>query len=110
MWVSGIAVTNMSKDTFWTILVWGAIISGGIWFFNSSGSSSKSSFAEQNISGYAREDDPTTTRSSLTGDRDCDDFDYQSEAQEFFEEEGGPDDDPHNLDRDGDGEVCETLP
>ena len=40
-------------------------------------------------------------------DRDCADFDSQEEAQQFFEEQGGPDEDPHRLDEDQDGEACE---
>ncbi len=45
-------------------------------------------------------------------DRDCSGFDTQPEAQRFFERyrsdsSGG---DPHNLDGDGDGEACESLP
>ncbi len=45
-------------------------------------------------------------------DRDCSGFDTQPEAQRFFERHrsdssGG---DPHNLDGDGDGEACESLP
>jgi endonuclease YncB( thermonuclease family) len=41
-------------------------------------------------------------------DRDCDDFDSQPEAQWFFElHQPG---DPHNLDGNGDGEACESLP
>ncbi|MDZ5472696.1 excalibur calcium-binding domain-containing protein [Bacillus sp. 31A1R] len=40
-------------------------------------------------------------------DYDCSDFDTQEEAQAFFEDEGGPDDDPHDLDRDGDGMSCD---
>jgi len=43
-------------------------------------------------------------------DRDCSDFKTQSEAQQFFIEAGGPERDPHRLDRDGNGKVCETLP
>lgn len=42
-------------------------------------------------------------------DYDCSDFSYQSEAQEVFES-NDPDLDPYNLDRDGDGYVCESLP
>jgi hypothetical protein len=57
---------------------------------------------------YTRTDDPTVERSS--GDYDCSDFSTHREAQDFFEENGGPDDDYYNLDRDGDGEACETLP
>ena len=55
-------------------------------------------------------DNPTTTRSyETTGDMDCSDFSSQSEAQDFFENEGGPDTDYHNLDRNRDGVACESL-
>ena len=40
---------------------------------------------------------------------DCSDFTYQDEAQEVFEEAGGPDEDYYNLDRNGDGVACESL-
>jgi endonuclease YncB( thermonuclease family) len=43
-------------------------------------------------------------------DRDCGDFRTRREAQIFFEAAGGPDRDPHRLDSDGDGMVCEGLP
>ena len=43
-------------------------------------------------------------------DRDCTDFATQAEAQDFFVAAGGPEEDPHRLDRDNDGVVCETLP
>ena len=43
-------------------------------------------------------------------DRNCSDFDTWREAQDFFESEGGPESDPHGLDRDGDGIACESLP
>jgi Excalibur calcium-binding domain len=43
------------------------------------------------------------------GDKDCADFDTQNEAQNFFESHN-PNQDPHNLDGDGDGQACETLP
>jgi hypothetical protein len=43
-------------------------------------------------------------------DRDCGDFDTQQEAQAFFIAAGGPEEDPHRLDGDHDGVVCETLP
>ena len=42
-------------------------------------------------------------------DKNCDDFASQREAQSFFEDQGGPAKDLHNLDRDGDGVVCESL-
>lgn len=49
--------------------------------------------------------------SSVLGseDKDCGDFKTQSEAQDFFISQGGPGSDPHKLDRDGDGKVCESL-
>ena len=43
-------------------------------------------------------------------DRDCSDFETQPEAQRFFEQAGGPAQDPHRLDGDGDGRACESLP
>lgn len=43
------------------------------------------------------------------GDKDCTDFDTQKEAQNFFESHR-PGSDPHQLDGDGDGVACETLP
>ncbi|GGM41243.1 hypothetical protein GCM10011351_29290 [Paraliobacillus quinghaiensis] len=42
-------------------------------------------------------------------DRDCGDFDSQEQAQKFYEAAGGPDQDPHRLDGEGDGLVCESL-
>lgn len=53
-------------------------------------------------------DRPETTRPYSSGDRDCSDFSSHAEAQAFFEDAGPGD--PHGLDRDGDGEACETLP
>ena len=43
-------------------------------------------------------------------DRNCSDFDTWSEAQAFYKSEGGPDSDPHGLDRNNDGIACESLP
>lgn len=43
-------------------------------------------------------------------DRDCGDFATHAEAQAFFEAAGGPSRDPHRLDGDHDGMVCESLP
>jgi len=40
----------------------------------------------------------------------CDDFGIQSEAQKVFEECGGIDNDIHQLDKDGNGLACESLP
>ena len=44
-------------------------------------------------------------------DKDCADFQTQPEAQEFYATAALPNNpDPHRLDSDGDGEVCESLP
>ena len=43
-------------------------------------------------------------------DKDCSDFATQAVAQAFFLTEGGPDIDPHRLDVNNDGAVCESLP
>ncbi len=42
-------------------------------------------------------------------DYDCADFEYWIDAQDFYEEQGGPMIDPHDLDRDRDGDACENL-
>ena len=44
----------------------------------------------------------------LGPDRDCGDFNTQSQAQAFFEAAGGPASDRHRLDRDKDGRACEA--
>lgn len=62
------------------------------------------------VKSYDRNDDYSEERSyEEYGDLDCSDFSSQREAQDFFESEGGPDEDYHNLDSDGDGYVCESL-
>ena len=102
------------KDTLGGLLILGAIIGGPILIGNylnkpEDTPSVKSSFTDSGS--YTRNDDYNTERSyAATGDYDCGDFDTQDEAQDFFESEGGPDEDYHNLDRDGDGVACETLP
>lgn len=40
-------------------------------------------------------------------DHDCTDFSTQEDAQLFYEANGGPDYDPHDLDRDNDGMACD---
>jgi hypothetical protein len=40
-------------------------------------------------------------------DYDCTDFDSRADAQAFYEETGGPEYDPYNLDDDNDGRACE---
>ncbi|MBI2017448.1 excalibur calcium-binding domain-containing protein [Candidatus Daviesbacteria bacterium] len=109
----------MDKNTVFVVGFWVVLIGGIIWWNLASSDSSKTKSVKQyntptydlNVDdSYERYDDPETERSFSSGDYDCSDFSTQDEAQEFFEDEGGPDDDPHNLDRDGDGIACETLP
>ena len=40
-------------------------------------------------------------------DYDCTDFDSREDAQNFYEDSGGPLYDPYNLDDDSDGAACE---
>ena len=42
-------------------------------------------------------------------DRDCGDFQTHAQAQAFYEAAGGPAQDPHRLDADGDGIACASL-
>lgn len=52
---------------------------------------------------YAR-----SAQTSASGDdKDCSDFASAGEAQRFFIASGGPHQDPHALDGDGDGNACE---
>lgn len=53
---------------------------------------------------------PITPTPTTFEDRNCSDFDTWAEAQEFYLAEGGPDEDPHRLDRNSDGIACESLP
>ena len=43
-------------------------------------------------------------------DHNCSDFSTWREAQDFFESEGGPAEDPHRLDANKDGVACQSLP
>ena len=58
---------------------------------------------------------PQPTASSTTvfdpfgEDRNCGDFTNWSQAQDSYLAAGGPDNDPHGLDRDSDGIACESL-
>ncbi|WP_347861679.1 thermonuclease family protein [Salimicrobium sp. PL1-032A] len=61
--------------------------------------------------GYVTEEGFRTLSGDSPEDRDCSDFETQEEAQDFFEQQGGPSRDLHRLDgRDQDGVVCESLP
>ncbi len=61
---------------------------------------------EKNESGNWLIDDERCQKESLN----CDNFEYQEDAQEMFEYCGGPENDIHRLDGDNDGLVCEALP
>ncbi len=89
----------MNKFSTYGIVV--VTLLGGIYWLNSD--------KLPGSSNYERFDSPTTQRPPSSGDYDCPDFSTQEEAQDFFESQGGPSDDPYNLDRDGDGVACETL-
>lgn len=47
------------------------------------------------------------SNSGSASDRDCNNFSSSAAAQQFFINAGGPQNDPHDLDRDGDGYACE---
>jgi len=89
-----------TKTIVGTIIVLGFLVGGGYWLFFGNEESSTGNFL--------RDDSPTETRSFESGDYDCPDFATQAEAQRFFIENGGPNEDPHGLDRDGDGIACES--
>jgi hypothetical protein len=52
----------------------------------------------------------TVESEPVEADRDYSDFETQAEAQASFESQGGPEQGPHGLYRNGDGLVCEGLP
>lgn len=82
-------------------VIGGALLSG--YALMGGNDSAKSSTSRDNTE-WAKDSLPNGEK-----DRDCSDFRTQREAQEFFEANGGPSKDSHNLDRDKDGRVCETL-
>ena len=51
-----------------------------------------------------------TPMTAHAADKDCSDFDTQKAAQIFFLKAGGPSQDPHRLDAEGDGIACESNP
>ncbi len=96
------------KSALIGIVAGGVVVAGGYALLSNNGGSSNS-----NTAPYIRTDNPRETRSFLESgeeDKDCSDFRTQRQAQAFFEANGGPLSDPHNLDRDDDGRVCESLP
>jgi micrococcal nuclease len=57
--------------------------------------------------GCVAESTPTATPAPSSDDLNCSDFDSQPEAQEVLEDDPS---DPNNLDGEGDGVACESLP
>lgn len=51
-----------------------------------------------------------STKGKGADEYNCDDFETQSEAQNFFEKVGGVGNDVNRLDGNKDGEACESLP
>ena len=78
---------------------------------NGDGSACESlSGAPTQVSEPARDESATPALAPEIEDRNCADFSNWSEAQAFYLAAGGPDQDPHGLDRNKDGEACESLP
>lgn len=94
------------RGTWWIVLVFAAGASIGARLGERSDAApSAVSFADA----AAREAEPEPQPPRRHGrDLDCRDFASHSEAQAFFED-NDPDEDPHRLDGDGDGEACEDL-
>lgn len=107
-------MNNSVKNALAGIGIGTAISLGGIMLIERQDSGLiRSTSTTTNPESRLRDDNPSETRSEVSpgiADMDCSDFSTQAEAQEFFESQGGPDYDPDNLDRDGDGVACETLP
>ncbi len=57
-----------------------------------------------------KEGNVVTDGGKFTDDYNCDDFETQEEAQRFFINAGGPNEDVNRLDGDNDGVACESLP
>jgi hypothetical protein len=54
--------------------------------------------------------DPAPKVAAPATPKTCKDFTTWRPAQDYYEREGGPKQDPHRLDADHDGIACETLP
>src|SRR3989338_10487305 len=102
-------MNSQFKNILIGIAIGGITVAGGYTFFSSEKNFNSNQTTPRP---YIRSDNPTQTRSSLDNgeeDKDCGDFRTQREAQLFFESNGGPSNDPHGLDRDGDGYACQSL-
>jgi micrococcal nuclease len=73
----------------------------GLWAFESDSSTATPTTASPT--------DGATPIPPADGDYDCSDFETHAAAQEFFEQHN-PTADPHDLDGDGNGQACESLP
>lgn len=68
-----------------------------------------SEFKDKDVSENTPENQQINADDCLEDIYNCDDFDTQQEAQDMFELCGGVANDIHQLDKDGDGIVCEGL-
>ena len=84
---------------------------GKLWDTKSFQESKVSRDSEGNIL-FDKSGNITTDKSKgkKADDYNCDDFDYQPEAQAFFEKVGGVGNDINRLDGNKDGDACESLP
>lgn len=84
---------------------------GAVSLFSSDSSTGSEPSGNPFSNSYESDTDYSTTRTNLYSgaiDVDCSDFSTQAEAQDYMDSHGPGD--PNGLDRDGDGEACETLP
>ncbi len=70
---------------------------------------SGSSFEEARVR-RDKDGNVVTSGGKFTDEYNCDDFETQEEAQRFFINAGGPNEDVNRLDGDNDGVACESLP
>lgn len=92
---------NVQKNSKAAWIISGVVITSIIGFYLY-GNTSETEPANSNKS-----DNPYEATSI---DHNCTDFDTQEDAQFFYEANGGPDEDPHGLDRDNDGTACDWNP
>lgn len=102
----------MNKALVGTGLAGALLLAGGYAAFGGSETAKEPQTSRFDTSNtIERDTDYSTTRTNLSSggaDKDCGDFSTHAEAQAFMDSHGPGD--PHGLDRDGDGDACETLP
>lgn len=93
----GLQLTDNDRDL-------GALLSGESW------SDSKVVTTKEGDILRDKNGDIVTAGGKKTDDWNCDDFETQAEAQNFFDKLGGVEGDVNRLDGDKDGVACESLP